>query len=390
MKLYLAPMEGVTGYVFRGAYHRHYGKMDRYFSPFISHPRLSGREIRDVYPENNKGMNLVPQILAGRASDFLSIAKILGDLGYSEVNLNLGCPSGTVIKKKRGAGMLSDSEYLESFLTEIYEKCTLKISIKTRLGMNDPEEWIKIQEIYNKFPIAELIVHPRVRADMYKLPVRTEWFSKTLENARVDVSDNMRGKEPARKTRQEEKLAAAGVTGNTAGDAPSGALSSAINLIYPIVYNGDICTAKDFAGIVKSFEGISAVMIGRGIIRNPELAEEIRKVQRNAGAIDDGAGDTRAGGMAVRGREIGDTKSCDGEAGEDCHIRDLKRFSEFHEDLLENYIIEMGGENNALFKMKEFWYYAATSFPGRNKEMKELKKSRSVQEYRLAVSRLIR
>ncbi len=131
-------------------------------------------------------------------------------------------------------------------------------------------------------------------------------------------------------------------------------------------------------------------MIGRGIIRNPELAEEIRKVQRNAGAIDDEAGDTRAGGMAARGREIGDTKSCDGKAGEDCHIRDLKRFSEFHEDLLENYIIEMGGENNALFKMKEFWYYAATSFPGRNKEMKELKKSRSVQEYRLAVSRLIR
>lgn len=389
MKLYLAPMEGVTGYVFRGAYHRHYGKMDRYFSPFISHPRLSGREIRDVYPENNKGMNLVPQILAGRASDFLSIAKILGDLGYSEVNLNLGCPSGTVIKKKRGAGMLSDPEYLESFLTEIYEKCPLKISIKTRLGMNDPEEWIAIQKIYNKFPIAELIVHPRVRADMYKLPVRTEWFSNALENARVDVSGNMRGKEPARKTRQEEKLAAAGVMGNTASDAPSGApssalsgaasgilsgtasdapcgvLSSAINLIYPIVYNGDICTAKDFAGIVKSFEGISAVMIGRGIIRNPELAEEIRKVQRDAGAIDDGA-------------------------GEGCHIRDLKRFSEFHEDLLENYIIEMGGENNALFKMKEFWYYAATSFPGRNKEMKELKKSRSVQEYRLAVSRLIR
>ncbi len=349
-----------------------YGEMDRYFSPFVSHIGLSGRELRDVHPDNNKGINLVPQILTNRASDFLSIAKSLEDLGYQEVNLNLGCPSGTVIKRKRGVGMLSDLEYLEAFLTEIYEKCSLKISIKTRLGMTDPKEWIEIQKIYNKFPISELIVHPRIQTDLYKLPVRTEWFGRALEKGAM---------------------------------------------LYPVVYNGDICTVEDFVRISESFEGISAVMIGRGIIQNPELTENIRKILESPGANGDAAGakgdsigvigniavgaagansdvaGANSGAVGANGDVAGANSGAVGVngdvAGARCQIGDLKRFSDFHEDLLESYIIEMGGGNNALFKMKEFWFHASKSFPGRDKEIKEIKKSRNIADYRRAVARII-
>src|SRR3712207_2143871 len=144
MKYYLAPMEGITGYIYRNTYEKFFGNVDKYFTPFIVTNKDAGfkaKELKDVLPENNEGMNIVPQILTNDSKRFISIAKKLKDLGYNELNLNLGCPSGTVVSKYKGAGFLAKKEDLDKFLEEIFKIDYIKISIKTRLGKDNPEEF---------------------------------------------------------------------------------------------------------------------------------------------------------------------------------------------------------------------------------------------------------
>ena len=153
MKLYLAPLEGITNHIYRKALYECFGGFDKYFIPFIrakQNLNFSGREKKDIDPENNQGMYAVPQILTRNAEDFLHTASQLAGLGYREINLNLGCPSKTVVTKGCGAGFLERPDELERFLDYIFANTDLKISIKTRLGMDDAEEF----EDYWKFIIA--------------------------------------------------------------------------------------------------------------------------------------------------------------------------------------------------------------------------------------------
>mgnify|MGYP002238303325 FL=1 len=120
-------------------------------------------------PEHNQGMYAVPQILTNNVEDFLCTAKKIGDYGYKEVNLNLGCPSRTVVTKGRGAGFLDEPQKLDRFLDAVFEKCNLEISIKTRIGMEDPEEFETILPIYNKYPLKELIIHRVCRRSFIKI-----------------------------------------------------------------------------------------------------------------------------------------------------------------------------------------------------------------------------
>ena len=171
MKLYLAPLEGITGYVYRQAYHACYEDADKYFTPFLApHTKRSfnARERNDLIPEHNAGMYTVPQVLSKSGEDVAAIAEELKAFGYQEININAGCPSGTVVSKGRGAGLLDDERALLHFLDEMFEKTDAEISIKTRLGMEYPDEFEGILKIYNRFPIKELILHPRVREDYYK------------------------------------------------------------------------------------------------------------------------------------------------------------------------------------------------------------------------------
>ena len=166
MKIYLAPLEGITGWIFRSAVHECFGGFDKYFVPFIKPNQMghfSAREKKDILPDHNRGMYTVPQILTNRAEDFLRTAKKLEEYGYSEVNLNLGCPSKTVVTKGRGSGFLAYPEQLERFLDEIFDKCGIRISVKTRLGMDDPREFERLLTIYIRYPMEELIIHPRVQ-----------------------------------------------------------------------------------------------------------------------------------------------------------------------------------------------------------------------------------
>ena len=162
MRYELAPMEGITGYIYRNAYIKYFGDMDRYYTPFIASTGLNHKELNDVLPEHNAEFKLgpesdrprlVPQILTNRAEDFLVIADRLGQMGYSHVNLNLGCPSGTVVSRGRGAGFLQYPQQLDAFLAEIFQKCSLDISIKTRIGVSDTAQWEELLRIYAQYPV---------------------------------------------------------------------------------------------------------------------------------------------------------------------------------------------------------------------------------------------
>lgn len=359
MNLYLAPMEGLTGYVFRNAYHKYYEHMDKYFTPFVSHLGLSHRELQDVLPEHNDGMYVVPQILTNRASDFLSIADKLGQMGYDEINLNLGCPSGTVIKKKRGAGMLSDLPLLESFLTEIYEKCPLKISIKTRLGMDAPEEWLLIREIYKKFPVHELIIHPRVQKDLYKRPVRPKWFA----------------------------------------DAPGASSWQAEHYgSIPVCYNGDIFTPEGAKRFIGAFPDACSLMLGRGILKNPELGGAVRRIcddlDEQRKLKKDNVKDHELHGTVISDpsadRAVTDVPEFFAVEGEYMPINDRERFRKFHAMLLDGYREVIDGDRNVLFKMKELWFYVGQSFPDAKRELKTIKKAQNLNEYKGAVASILR
>jgi len=166
MKYYLAPMEGITGYIYRNSYKKFFNNIDKYFTPFIvtnQGTSLKAKELKDVLPEHNKNMNIVPQILTNNSEGFINTSKRLQQLGYNEVNLNLGCPAGTVVSKNRGSGFLAKREELDLFLDEIFKINDMKISIKTRIGKDHPEEFYELIKIYNKYPLEELIIHPRTR-----------------------------------------------------------------------------------------------------------------------------------------------------------------------------------------------------------------------------------
>ncbi len=227
-KLYFAPMEGVTGYVYRNAYHKYINNtIDKYYTPFISpnqNTLMTNREKNDVLPENNHGIPVVPQILSKDATLFVETAKELKEMGYQEVNLNLGCPSRTVVTKGKGAGMLQDLDNLKRFLDEIFEKTPMEISIKTRMGMEREEEMEPLLTLYNTYPVKEIILHARLLEDYYSGEPRREAYKRAKEISK-----------------------------------------------HPLCYNGDINTVEDYEKLPESH-----IMVGRGCLRRPELSLELQ------------------------------------------------------------------------------------------------------------------
>jgi tRNA-dihydrouridine synthase len=172
-------MEGITDSIYRTLHHKHFGGVDRYYMPFFSptqHRFLTAREARELPKADSVTFTAVPQILTKHSEDFIWAASVCRDLGYDEVNLNLGCPSGTVVAKGKGSGMLRDLSALDAFLDEIFASAPLPISVKTRIGMESGEEFPAILEIYNRYPMKELTIHPRVRKVFYKGSVEMDAF----------------------------------------------------------------------------------------------------------------------------------------------------------------------------------------------------------------------
>lgn len=236
MKRYLAPMEGITGYIFRGIWADQFGGADKVFTPFLSpnqNQSFLSKEKMDIMPEHNRGAYTVPQILTNRGDYFLWAAKELEDRGYREVNLNLGCPSMTVVSKKRGSGMLPYPEEVDRLLSEIFSGTKLKISVKTRLGRFAPEEFEPLLQVYNRYPLEELILHPRIQTDLYQNTPRLDWFEYARKESRN-----------------------------------------------PLCYNGDINTPENERALLERFPDCEAIMYGRGIVANPALLRELEGGER--------------------------------------------------------------------------------------------------------------
>lgn len=230
MRYYFAPMEGLTDRIYRQAHHRFFGAEGapaRYYAPFLSPPLnqvLIPKKMADILPENNPGVCLVPQLLSRDAASTVWMLGELRALGYREVNLNFGCPSGTVTAKGKGAGMLRDPAALDAFLYEVFARSEGPLSVKTRLGIASAEEFGPVLEVYNRYPICELILHPRVQKQLYRGAADREAFARALAASRA-----------------------------------------------PVCYNGDLYTAGQLRAFAAQYPQTQAVMVGRGLIADPAL-----------------------------------------------------------------------------------------------------------------------
>lgn len=227
-----APLDGITKVVFRRVWHQRFGGADRYFIPFFSPTGqhiLTDRDRRELDPAVNGGMPLVPQVMTRVAGDFLWAAEQVRDMGYPEVNLNLGCPSGTVTAKGKGSGFLAKPEELDRFFDQVFAKIDMPVSVKTRLGIADPEEFRRLLEVYDRYPIACLTIHARVQREKYRGPVHLDAFAQALAESKN-----------------------------------------------PVCYNGDLRTVEEVRAFEARFPTADAVMIGRGAVADPALVRKLR------------------------------------------------------------------------------------------------------------------
>ena len=228
MRYDAAPMEGLTDRVWRQAHQHYFGGADRYYAPFISPPENRvpiKKKMAELAPQANPGAPVIPQLLArdGSLAAWM-IGLLRREMGYTEVNLNLGCPSGTVTAKGKGSGMLRDLGALDRFLYTVFDEAGGPISVKTRIGVTDPEEFGPILEVYNRYPLAELIIHPRVMRQLYRGQADRAAFAAALPSCKA-----------------------------------------------PICYNGDITTPQDLTALEAAWPGLAGLMAGRGLIANPAL-----------------------------------------------------------------------------------------------------------------------
>lgn len=229
--LILAPLQGYTEVDFRLAWSSVFSGIDSAVSPFIplaSGSRFRDKHLRDVLPESNRRMKVIPQVLGNDPEKFLTLAQRLEDLGYETVNWNLGCPKRTVARKKRGSGILPYPELLREILEKLVPRLPVRLSVKTRLGYENPEEFYELVLVYNDFPLESLIVHPRTGIQQYEGDMFMEVLDQTIGEIR-----------------------------------------------HRVVFSGDIADRQSFTNFSARFSTISDWMIGRGMLSNPALAEII-------------------------------------------------------------------------------------------------------------------
>ncbi len=307
-RLYLAPLEEVTGFIFRNALCEIFGGVDKYFTPFVMPTQkkiLRTREKRDISPENNRVPVLIPQILTSKSEEFLDTVAYMYELGYREINLNVGCPSATVTRKGKGSGLLSDTDNLNRFLYEIFEGIDklafsehVDISIKTRIGIEDENEFLELLKVFNEYQLSELIIHARLQTDFYKGKVRSDAYECAIANSKN-----------------------------------------------PTVFNGDVVDTASYEDLYEAYPDTIPVMIGRGAITNPGIFRELK-------------------------------------TGKKATLEEIKAF---HDRILQEYV-EILGEKDALFKMKEVWYYLGLKYNSNLSALKTIKKTKNLAEFQSAAN----
>ena len=225
-----APMEGITTKTFRRVFRSHFSGVDRYYTPFLvaNHTHhFKQRELRELEPFEDL---LIPQVLTSDKDDFVWAGRLICSKGYEEINLNLGCPYPTVFTKGKGSGMLRDPDALDRFLDSVFSEQDMPaVSVKTRIGVSDPNEYQNLLRVFIRYPFSEIIIHPRIREEFYTGRPHTEIFEKMLSELKC-----------------------------------------------PVGYNGDIKSASDAERIISGFPTVSSLMIGRGLLADPALARKIR------------------------------------------------------------------------------------------------------------------
>jgi len=300
---YLAPLRGVTVRVFRNQFARFFASPEVAVAPFV--PSVAGTKVKagllaDIDPSLEQRMALVPQIIGKDTPQLRVMLRAFKELGYDCADLNAGCPWPFVAKKGRGSGLLRDADNLARMLEAGCEEMPGGFSVKVRLGLKTPDLLLERMELINRFPLREVAIHARTARQMYEGAVMLDDFALAAEACR-----------------------------------------------HPVVYNGDICSVKDFLYLKKRFPQISRWMIGRGLAVDPFLMESIRA------------------GKAVE--------------------RDSGRLKLFLDAYLESCAAELSGENPVMGRVKELWSYLHTGLVQGSRIWDSIKICRSVDEYRRVV-----
>jgi tRNA-dihydrouridine synthase len=298
---YLAPLQGFTDYIFREAFASVIGKPDACFSPFIETHKPDHRTFRDVLPDRNQGQRMIPQILGNDVGEMKGIISQLQQMGYEEINWNLGCPFPRVVKKYTGAGLLPHPDRIDNILENLFTDSKCRISIKMRLGMVNPDDWKSLVPILNRYPLSEVIIHGRTASQMYKGEVNVQAFTEF-----------------------------------------AGLLS------HPACYNGNVFTLEQWQCLHSQLPGITRWMLGRGLLSNPLLLQEIKN------------------------NEITSEQ------------QRIVALNALHEQLLILNTNRLSGSSHVLNKMKPYWEYFAESLSGREKGLKKIKKTITLDAYKIA------
>lgn len=307
INIYLAPFQSITTHTFRKTFARHFNGINKFYTPFfakIDHEkRISPKKQHELQHLSKCLPEVVPQILSKDPDEIIRFARICADLGFTELNWNLGCPYPQVADKKRGSGILPYPDMVRDILEKVMPLMPVRFSIKCRLGYETQDEILKLIPVFNSYPIYELTIHGRIGRQLYS------------------------------------------------GEADHNAIAKLLPLLnVPFVHNGDILSYPDFRNVSMMLPDVSTWMIGRGILFNPFLSEEIK-------------------GLNVNSNKPG-------------------RLKNFLDDLYFAYRSDMNDRLTVLNLLKEYWDYLQYSFPNPQQVKRIIKKARTFEEYEDAVKSL--
>ncbi len=297
-QIWLAPLHGITSHTFRNTLCRHFGGIDFFMAPFLpAQPagKFRPKVWQDIAPENNTALPLVPQLMGNRPEHFVDTTRMLNEhFGYERFNINIGCPSSPVVRHRRGCGLMPHPDSVEEIVAEVTKATPFHLSLKMRLGLHSADEGRQLLTRLNDYPLDFLVIHPRLGVDLYEGTPDWDTFEEFCQITR-----------------------------------------------HKIVYSGDVFTTEDYERLSERFPQVAAWMLGRGMLRNPFLAEEI-KVQ-----------------------DTGDKNG---------------RFNAFYHDLIDK-LLPIRGESGTLANLKELWHYFAHFTHTSDEELQQILRICDLQEF---------
>lgn len=301
MEIHFAPLQGYTDLIYRNTFQQFFGGVDYYYTPFMrigKKGEIRQKDLRDIQSVQNDTRVVVPQVLAGNTRELGLLLEAISSQGYQHADINLGCPFPMVVKSGRGSGLLAHPAVIEELLDEACQFSELKISLKIRLGLQSPDELLNLWPLLEKYPLCHVTIHARTTKQQYKGNPYKDHFDTIYKKTKV-----------------------------------------------PLIYNGDLCTLEDVNNVKAQFPLLKGVMIGRGLLQNPYLANQIKS---------------------------------DLLSTEDRNTL----FAQFHDALLLAYSKKLEGNSHLLMKMKTVWDYL---LPNADKKIKkQIAKAQSIAQYERA------